>query len=57
MNDETRTWFVRLLEQMEEEGFFGSLTFGYKAGRVYVIRKEETILPPAEVKTRELVTT
>jgi hypothetical protein len=35
----------RMLDELAAEQFFGSLTFQFKAGKVSLIRKEETFTP------------
>ena len=40
-----------LLQQLERERFYGTVSFQLKAGQVEIIRKEETIRPQYEGKT------
>jgi hypothetical protein len=39
-------WAVKVIREAEEAGFFGTLELRFRAGRVELITKSETILPP-----------
>ena len=40
-----------LLAEMEREHFFGTISFQFRAGKVVLIRREETLLPSGVAKT------
>jgi hypothetical protein len=36
---------IELIQQLAREGFFGALTIKFEAGRVVILKKEETLKP------------
>ncbi|MHB1418298.1 MAG: hypothetical protein ACYCX4_01735 [Bacillota bacterium] len=52
MNDEAAKQVMALVSRAEREKFFGTLTFQFRAGKLVMINKNQTILP-AEGKTEE----
>lgn len=36
---------IRLIRELAQQGFYGSLTLKFEAGQVVVLKKEETIKP------------
>lgn len=43
--DVTLAYADRLLYEAAITGFYGSLTFSFKSGKIVLVRKEETVIP------------
>lgn len=41
-------WLLDLLTQLKEEQWYGKVTLSFEAGKVTLVRKEETLKPPQE---------
>lgn len=44
----TLTWLLSLLQELIERRFYGKLTIQLEAGRVTVVKQEETLKPSKE---------
>jgi len=41
-----KNWFFEIYDDLVKKGFYGKLTMQFEAGRITIIRKEESIKPP-----------
>lgn len=48
-NKNTIAWVLDLLSELRNKGFYGKVTLQFEAGKVTVVRKEETIKPPPDL--------
>lgn len=39
-------WILDILSDLKSKGFYGKVTLQFEAGKVTVVRKEETLKPP-----------
>lgn len=43
---EQRNWLARIVEKMQQDKFFGTVTVHFKEGEMVLVDKNETFKPP-----------
>jgi len=41
-------WLIDLIQSLQEVAWYGKLTISFEAGKVTLVRKEETLKPPKQ---------
>lgn len=39
-------WLLSVIKSLSESGWYGKLVISFEAGRITLVRKEETLKPP-----------